>query len=283
MDLSQVTTTSVNTLNVAQLGNGPPLVLLHGLIRRWQDFGSVLPNLAGRFRISAADFRGHGESGRKPGSYYVVDYVDDAKCLVEQSAEPVVVYGHSLGSMVAAAVAAEHPERVRAIILEDPPFETMGTRIAESGLLSYLQQIQQLAQANLELPQLVAAMAEIQVSTPGSKVMKRLGDVRDADTLNFAARCLASADPEVLSPVVRGEWLRGYDLSGLLSRIQCPVLLMQGNVSLGALLIDDDVRLAQDKLRKCTVARFDDVGHHIHWQQPEKTVATIHSFMASID
>ena len=81
------------------------------------------------------DFRGHGESARSEGRYRVVDYVEDAaRFLEEEIGRPAAVYGHSLGAMVAAATAARAPGMVMAVVLEDPPFHTMGRRIRETAL-----------------------------------------------------------------------------------------------------------------------------------------------------
>lgn len=44
--------------------SGPPLVLLHGVTSRWQAFLTMMPVLAQRWHVVAADLRGHGRSGR---------------------------------------------------------------------------------------------------------------------------------------------------------------------------------------------------------------------------
>ena len=111
-------------------GSGPVLVLLHGVTRCGADWEPLLPALAEDWTVIALDQRGHGTSPRA-GSYLVTDYVADAVRFVrEETAGPIFIFGHSLGAMVAAAVAAELPDRVGGIILEDPPFHTMGNRIA---------------------------------------------------------------------------------------------------------------------------------------------------------
>src|SRR5688500_19229143 len=106
-------------LNVATgPASGPPLVLLHGVTREWQDYVSLLPALTLRWQVHALDFRGHGKSGRTPGAYRVADYVADAAALLRDLDEPAVVYGHSLGAMVVAAVAGAEPKRGRAVVME---------------------------------------------------------------------------------------------------------------------------------------------------------------------
>src|SRR5205823_9461468 len=77
------------------------ILFLHGVTRNWRTFHNLLTGLHGEFGLSALDFRGHGNSDRAPGAYSVVDYVDDALAVLRKAEAPVVIYGHSLGAMVA--------------------------------------------------------------------------------------------------------------------------------------------------------------------------------------
>ena len=102
-------------------GVGPRLLMLHGVGRAARTFSALAMQLPSRFDVWAADFRGHGHSGQADNRYRVVDYLQDAIAALQAAAEPAVVYGHSLGSLVAAALAAECPSQVAAVLLEDPP------------------------------------------------------------------------------------------------------------------------------------------------------------------
>ncbi|MCP4784417.1 MAG: alpha/beta hydrolase [Fuerstiella sp.] len=76
------------------------------------------------------DFRGHGNSDRGHG-YAVTDYVDDICNLIHDRVPgPVALYGHSPGAMTVAGVAARLGHQVSAIVMEDPPLQSMGTRIS---------------------------------------------------------------------------------------------------------------------------------------------------------
>src|SRR5688572_14362128 len=88
------------SLNVARsLSSKPPLVLFHGVLRRWTDFLSVIPPLCYRWQVIGLDFRGHGKSTRTPGKYHVIDYGRDAEAILNRvTDERAVIYGHSLGS-----------------------------------------------------------------------------------------------------------------------------------------------------------------------------------------
>src|SRR5215510_16515252 len=97
--------------------NAQPLLCLHGVTRSWQTFLPLIPTLALRWQLYALDHRGHGKSARAK-SYFAIDYVPDAvSFLRDEIKHPCVIYGHSLGAMVAAAVAAEAPDLVQAVIL----------------------------------------------------------------------------------------------------------------------------------------------------------------------
>ena len=57
--------------------SGVPLVLLHGLPSRWQEFQILIPALTEKWHVYALDARGQGKSGRTPGHYYSQYYADD--------------------------------------------------------------------------------------------------------------------------------------------------------------------------------------------------------------
>jgi pimeloyl-ACP methyl ester carboxylesterase len=100
--------------------HGPPLVLLHGLGRRWQVFLPVIPALSMRWHIFAPDLRGHGKSSRVARGYRGPQYAEDiARLLRERVSSPAVLFGHSLGGMLGMWVASHYPELVRALILGD--------------------------------------------------------------------------------------------------------------------------------------------------------------------
>jgi pimeloyl-ACP methyl ester carboxylesterase len=100
----------------------PPLVLVHGGSARWQNFESILPELAAHWQIYAPDLRGHGKSGWAPEQYRLQDYTADLIAWLEQCiTEPAHIFGHSLGGMIALMVAAQAPEAVRSLVVGDAP------------------------------------------------------------------------------------------------------------------------------------------------------------------
>jgi 3-oxoadipate enol-lactonase len=97
----------------------PPLVLLHALGEQGTNWDSVAPALARHCRVYAPDLRGHGRSSW-PGEYSVQLMTADVLAFLDAlSLDRVDLIGHSLGGLVAYLLAAQHPDQVNRLILED--------------------------------------------------------------------------------------------------------------------------------------------------------------------
>ena len=260
---------------------GPTLLLLHGVTRCWRDWEPLLPALTREWRVIAVDHRGHGGSGRAE-SYLVTDYVADAvRFAREEVAAPVVILGHSLGAMVAAAVAAEVPEFVRGVALEDPPFHTMGNRIAATAWQAQFTGTREAVQRGGTVGELADALAEIRLPAPGG-TFRRLGDLRDPASLRWSAECLAQLDPGVLTPLIEGRWLDGYDVTDVLSRIRSPLLLLQADPTAGGVMTDADSDEVVHASPSCRRVRFPGKGHQLHRDCPDAVLCALRDFAAAI-
>lgn len=101
--------------------DAPPMVLLHGLTASGANWAPVAPVLASRYRVYAPDQRGHGTSDW-PGEYSFDALVADVLGFLDAlGLARVVLVGHSMGGVVAHLFAGRHPERVTALVVEDPP------------------------------------------------------------------------------------------------------------------------------------------------------------------
>ena len=97
-------------------GDGPPLVLLHGLGDSHRTWLEVAPALARRRRVYVPDLAGHGRSGRPNASYSLEWHARlIGKWLTALGLEDVDLVGHSYGGGVAQWLLLEHGWRVRAL------------------------------------------------------------------------------------------------------------------------------------------------------------------------
>ncbi|MFK8844966.1 alpha/beta fold hydrolase [Streptomyces sp. Ac-502] len=101
----------------AELGDGPPLLLLHGLGGTSGDWNSVLAALAGRHRVVAVDLPGYGSSGPIPDSSPagIANFMWDVSDTI--GLERPALMGHSEGGGVAAEMALAEPARVPRMVL----------------------------------------------------------------------------------------------------------------------------------------------------------------------
>lgn len=264
--------------------NGRPLVCLHGVTRAWKDWLTIAPALANRWQLFCVDFRGHGKSARAVGKYLVRDYVRDANAVLNTVVkQPAVVCGHSLGAMVAAGVAAEPGSFVRAAILEDPPYQTMGSRIADTPYLSQFVGMRSIMHEGLDIPNLARRLADLEVVHPVTSQKSRLGDLRDSAAIRFHAACLARTDAEVLTPIIEGRWLDGFDVDAIHSALRCPVLLLQADSDGGGMMTEADADQLLSAATDVTRVRFPGVSHQIHATQPEAAARAIVQFLESLD
>ena len=108
-------------LHVVERGEGPPVVLLHGNGVTHRDFevSGVIDRLARKHRVIAIDRPGYGHSSRPRDRLWTPSAQAELvhAALAQLGVERAVVVGHSMGTMVALALALDHPDDVRRLVL----------------------------------------------------------------------------------------------------------------------------------------------------------------------
>jgi pimeloyl-ACP methyl ester carboxylesterase len=111
----QTTHTSVN---VVDIGEGPPVVLLHGLGGCWQTWLENIEALAQQHRVLAVDLPGFGSSPALPAPFEFTLLVDIVAEVLERCEAPAAtLVGHSLGGLIALVLAESRPELVASLAL----------------------------------------------------------------------------------------------------------------------------------------------------------------------
>lgn len=108
-------------------GAGSPLVLVHGWTCDSHDWSWQIQAFSESHRVVALDLRGHGYSSSPKSGYNPRVFADDVAALITHlELGPVILIGHSLGGAVAAVLAVERPELVRAVVEVDPAYGLTG-------------------------------------------------------------------------------------------------------------------------------------------------------------
>lgn len=249
---------------------GPPLLFLHGVTSHWQSSLPVMPAFALRWQLYALDLRGHGRSGRAE-SYRIVDYAADVIAFLRgRVTRPAVIVGHSLGAIIALAVASDAPELVRALVLEDPPLGPFWD---------------QSARERPEFARFSATLALLREQPSLAEITTFLADsMHDLDAARRRIRALglSQLDPGVLEAVVTDRVKEGYNLDARFPRISAPTLLLQGHEALGGALEDGRAQRAASLLADCAHVSFPDAGHGIKDARQLDYCKVVGGFLESI-
>jgi pimeloyl-ACP methyl ester carboxylesterase len=116
-------------------GEGPPLVLVHGLSGAAVNFTELAPLLARGRRVLVPDLPGHGETEPLEGLESIDDVAEHAAAVAEyEGMLPAAVLGYSMGGVVALRLAVSRPDAVSALALVAPAGIVSTTRRAEIWL-----------------------------------------------------------------------------------------------------------------------------------------------------
>lgn len=107
----------VGDIAVEVAGEGPTLLFLHGIGGNSRNWAAQLAHFAPRYKATAWDARGYGESGGAVARFE--QFADDAACVIEALGGPAHVVGLSMGGRIALDLVKRHPGTVRSLTLAD--------------------------------------------------------------------------------------------------------------------------------------------------------------------
>jgi 3-oxoadipate enol-lactonase len=199
------------TVNAAQSGEGPPMILLHSLLSDRASFDAIVPLLSPSFRVIVPELPGFGRSPAVGGG--LAEVADRIAAAVNDAAagEPPIVLGNGYGGFVALQMAIRHPKLATKFILADcgaafsEPGREAFRNMAAASEAKGLGAITDVAMRRLFAP-------EFQDAHPDLMADRRAAFLRtDGDV--FRAACGALAE---------------LDLRPELGKVQVPVLVLVG-------------------------------------------------------
>jgi 3-oxoadipate enol-lactonase len=200
-------------------GDGPPVVMVHGLgLNRamWQYQQAALSK---HFRVIVYDLLGHGESAKPRGAYSMAQMIEQIRALMDELAlERAALVGFSLGGLIVQAFTLAHPGRVSALAILNAAH----------------------ARSDADRKALMARVAQVRENGPASTV--------NAALERWFTASFADSHPQVLAQV--RDWVLANDaqvypelyyllsqadigLEQSISAIACPTLVMTGEQDYG--------------------------------------------------
>jgi len=135
--MESVRSSDGTAIALERYGTGAPLVLVHGTTGSGKRWAPVLPLLSRRFTVVCVDRSGRGESGEHT-PYAMEREFEDIAAVVDAFGEPVNLLGHSFGA-ICALEASLRTNRLRKLVLYEPPMPTPGAQVFPPGSIERMQ------------------------------------------------------------------------------------------------------------------------------------------------
>ena len=274
------------TIHAVVLGDGPPLLLLHGFPQSHVMWREVAPVLAGDFTVVCPDLRGYGDSSKPPGDPDHMTYskrqtaADQVAVMEAMGFDRFAVAGHDRGGRVAHRLALDHRDQVaRLAVLDIVPtlevFETITAPLATEYYHWFF-----LIQPN-GLPEHLIGL------DPEWFLRRTLGswgsDVEIFDDEVLAEYARSFCDPAAIHAMCE-DYRAGasidldHDRADLDQPLECPLLALWGENAVAN--THHDVLAAWHK-RAVDVRGFGlDAGHFLAEECPDETAEALVAFFA---
>jgi pimeloyl-ACP methyl ester carboxylesterase len=259
-------------MNVVELGEGPPMLLIHGLGGSWQNWLETIPHFARRFRVIAPDLPGFGASPMPAEAISIPGYGRAMCSLLDAlGSSSAVVVGNSLGGFIGVELAIRVPALVERLVL-----------VSAAGLAIEHQRREPVRTAARAL-----AFASAWVGAKADVFARR-------PRLRRLLLATSAAHPERLPPRLAAEQIRAsgkpgwigafdallsYPIRGRLGDVSCPTLIVWGDRDRMVPVGDaDEFERAIPDARKVI---FRDTGHVAMLERPARFNAVVDEFLES--
>jgi esterase len=250
-------------LNYRVIGNGPPLLILHGLLGSGDNWIPHAMLLAANFTVFTIDLRNHGRSPHADAFDYEVMAADLAEFVEDQHLAAIHLLGHSMGGKAAMRFAQLHPAAVQRLVVVDMSpreYAPRYTAILDAMHALDLSHLHERAEVDAAL---LSAAPEKNIR---QFLLKNIG--RDAGgKLHWKANV----------PAIRANYQEVRRALPTDANFGGPVLFVRGGKS--DYLPETDVPLIRQLFPGARIATIARAGHWVHAETPEEFIQLITEFL----
>lgn len=244
-------------------GEKPAILFLHGLTDSGLCWSGLVQSLEAEFDCILLDGRGHGLSDAPDDGYDMGQLsLDTIGFLDALGLSKVGIVGHSIGGRLGTLLAANYPERVQVLVLEDPAWG--GTDFSSEGFLAFVEGWKRdlIRRKNLSRE---AIRAEAQ---------GEIGQWAEVDKEAWVQSKLE------VSPNVMQQITVAYPAwQETIRQIQCPSLLFRPNTSIGGIISEEMTAELLSINPDFQVRYLENAGHSIRRDSPEAFVEALLPFL----
>ncbi|MGJ3260703.1 MAG: alpha/beta fold hydrolase [Rhodospirillales bacterium] len=250
------------SLSTSDLGDGTPVLILHGLFGRKRNWQAIQKRLADDARIISADMRNHGDSPWDDDMSYTAMADDLGGLIRDLGAGPAIVVGHSMGGKAAMTLALNNPDLLKGLMVIDiapVPYEHSYQPYIDAMRRVPLRDLERRSQAEQYLAEAIA--------DPGVRafLLQNLGQDDDGLKWQVNLDAIERGLPAILDfPADSGDPYDG------------PALFLRGGNS--DFVEDAHVPLIENLFPMAEHADIPGAGHWVHAEKPEEVIRAIRGF-----
>ena len=253
-------------LNVDIRGDGPALIMLHGLGNTMASFRSDIEHFCQSHTTIALDSRGHGLSD-KPPHYTLQDHVEDVISLLDElGLSSASVIGSSMGSYVAQGAAIQLKQRVDRLVLVAA--KSHGASSSSAVLLKQHEN------------ELKGATVLEQRNFLYSKILAPSTPERRSEVLQMLAESRGAAQSDSEYKIAQAA-IVDFDFRPQLKEITAPTLIVSGRYD--PLNSPDDGREIAEHIPNSTFILFENSGHLPRIEERERYFEAVDKFLGDVD
>jgi esterase len=261
-------------LSFKKLGEGPTLIIVHGLYGSSDNWFSIGKKLSENFEVFLVDQRNHGQSPHAGQHTYELMRDDLLEFMDEQRIEKAILIGHSMGGKTVMLLAINHPERVNSLIVIDiAPKSYM--ELADSSVQTADHKHIMTAMLKVDFSKVknrkdVEKMMSDMIKSPRVrsfllKNLRRNTDHSYSWQINIAT--LIRALPSMMEEI-------GTDHHGITG---FPVLFIRGEKS--DYILDEDIQGIKKLFPLADLVTIPGAGHWLHVEKPDLLVKNLKYFL----
>ncbi len=253
----------------------PDMLLLHGFAQTCHSWDFVALSLCDRFRVIALDQRGHGDSEwAADGDYSPETQQEDLHAIVESiGLEDFVLMGLSMGGRNSFTYAANHPEKIRALVVVDSAPET--ERAGTSRIRRFASQDDELDSVDAFVERVMAYNHRRDPQQVRGSIMHNLKQLPSGKWTWKYDRRLRSPDRNMGRDPQTAQRLWGY-----VESLRCPTLVVRGGES--DVLAMDTASSMHERIPNGRLTTVEKAGHLVPGDNPSGFEKAVMEFLGEL-
>jgi len=248
-------------LHFRELGEGQPLIILHGLFGFSDNWQTHAKKLADYYRVILVDLRNHGHSPWSEEFSYDLMCEDLNELILENNLLNPIIIGHSMGGKVAMTFAQKHPKSLEKLIIVD-----MGIKAYPPHHQHILEGIHALDLTKVTVRSEAEKLLKVFIESEGVRQFL-LKNLYWKEKGKLAWRMNVNVLEREMNEILRS--LPSID-------VFTPTLFIRGELS--NYILDEDFEEIESTFHDAELITIPNAGHWVHAENPDLFVDTVLGF-----